>query len=347
MTSTLNWSEVMERVPRERFIPDLIWRHERGHPGNDLLPVDRRTDPETWAAIVTADGPVTTQVDNGHPDEDGTGRDVTSSCSDRRVVAGMLQALNPRPVDRVLEIGTGTGWNAAILAEHGALVTSIEIDEAVAERARGLLGDSVEVITGDGTHGWAPGAPYDSIIATVGAASVPPAWVEQTKPGGRLVVPLTNEWQPPGIAVLERTERGAVGRLAGPAAFMALRGQAVSRARTEDNTPATVETTTKLHPYYLVGDRGAATAIGQRVTGITWAWREKEGGGYLWMYTASSWACLDTTVGPPYEVEQAGPRCLFDEVAEAYRWWRDAGEPGVEAWLVTADQDGQRLELDG
>lgn len=348
MTSTLDWSEVLARVPRERFIPDRIWRHERGHPGNDLFPVDRESDPEAWAAIVAGDGPVTTQVDNGRPDEDGTGRDVTSSCSDRRVVAEMLQVLDPKPGDRVLEIGTGTGWNAALLAAYGAVVTSVEIDEAIADRARMLLGDSATVITGDGTHGWAADAPYDSVIATAGTASVPPAWVEQTRPGGRLVVPLTNDWQPPGIAVLERTAHGAVGRLAGPAAFMALRGQAVSRVRAQDDTTATVETsTTKLHPYHLVGDRAAATAIGQRVTGITWVWREREDGGHLWMYGAEgSWACLDTTVGLPHEVEQAGPRRLFDEVADAYRWWKHAGKPGVDAWVVVIDGDGQRISLE-
>ncbi len=109
----------MARVPRERFIPDRFWRHEPNRTGNDLVPVDRRTDPRTWAALVARDEPVDTQVDNGHPAPDGTGREVTSSCSDRRVVAEMLALLDARPGGHVLEIGTGTGWNAAILSAAG------------------------------------------------------------------------------------------------------------------------------------------------------------------------------------------------------------------------------------
>ena len=115
MTETLDWPRVTAAVPRERFIPDVIWRHDPGRQGNDLLPVDRRTDPDTWTAIVAGDGPVLTQVDNGHPAEDGTGFEATSSCSDRQVVREMLELLSPEPGEQVLEIGTGTGWNAALL----------------------------------------------------------------------------------------------------------------------------------------------------------------------------------------------------------------------------------------
>ena len=350
MTQTLNWAEVMARVPRERFIPDIIWRHDPDRLGNDLVPVDRRADPDTWTAIVAADGPVLTQVDNGHPAEDGTGFEATSSCSDRQVVREMLELLAPEPGERVLEIGTGTGWNAALLAALGAAVTSVEIDESIARRAREILrpwGD-ICVLHGDGATPMVRGV--DRVISTVGTREIPWAWIEQTRVGGRIVAPLNGGWFPPGLAVLQRTKQGAHGKLAGPADFMRMRAQARSRAvpRTTDLVPAHVGTTT-VHPYHLTGDRAAAIAIEQRTTDIRFTWRSPDDSadGVLWLYGPESWATIDATTAPPYEVEQAGPRLLVDEVLAAYEWWCKQGEPGIDNWRVSVDWAGQRITLDG
>ncbi|MDQ2709050.1 MAG: methyltransferase domain-containing protein [Actinomycetota bacterium] len=123
----------------------------------------------------------------------------------------MLHELDPQPGMRVLEIGTGTGWNAALLAElvgpHN--VTTIEVDPAVAEAARQRLTAArfadVTLITGDGLLGWPPAAPYRRVLATVGVDAVPYQWIEQVSAGGRLVLPLTNPYQAPGVAVLADT----------------------------------------------------------------------------------------------------------------------------------------------
>jgi len=345
VTQTLDWAEVMARVPRERFIPDIIWRHDRTRAGNDLVPVDRRTDPATWAALVAAEGPVITQVDNGHPAADGTGFEVTSSCSDRVVVREMLELLAPEPGSRVLEIGTGTGWNAALLAAAGTVVTTIEIDPEVAAQARTRLSPEVTVRTGDAAT--AALGEADHLVATVGVREVPPSWVASTRVGGRLVVPLTNPWYPPGLAVLERTNHGtATGYLAGPANFMSLRGEAVSRTRASDLAPLHTGTT-DTHPYHLTGVRDAAVAIGQRTSGVSFVWRSPDDSsdGVLWLYSEQSWATIDTTNGSPYEVEQAGPRQLVDEVLSAYQWWREHGEPLVSDWQVTVTSTGQTITL--
>ncbi|MBV9314983.1 MAG: hypothetical protein JO100_14920 [Pseudonocardia sp.] len=99
-----------------------------------------------------------------------------------------------------------------------------------------------------------------------------------------------------------------------------MRDQAVPRGRTGPKLPTEATSTTELHSYQLAGDRAAAVAIGQRVTGIRRVWQPKSATtGYLWMYADPSWTCLDTTV-TPYEVEQAGPRRLFDELRAAHRW---------------------------
>jgi protein-L-isoaspartate(D-aspartate) O-methyltransferase len=111
------------------------------------------------------------------------------------IVALMTEAAVARPGDRVLEVGTGLGYQAAVLAELGARVYTIERNAALAEEAREKLarlgyGNSVEVITGDGTEGYGAAAPYDAIVVTAGAPRVPPALADQLADGGRLVIPI-------------------------------------------------------------------------------------------------------------------------------------------------------------
>lgn len=346
--AAVNWAAVMAGVPRERYIPDRIWRHERGREGNDLVPVDRASDPAGWAALVAADTPVDIQVDHGRPCPDGTGWEVTSSASDRRVVADMLTALNAQPGERILEIGTGTGWNAALLAAGGAEVTTIEIDAELAAAAATRLDGRARVINGDGQAGDPAGAPYDRLIATVGVATVPPAWVRQVRPGGRLVVPLTGDWQPPGIAILNRTATGASGRLGGSAAFMGLRGQATPRPRGRDATAGDpVDSTTDVHPSRLTG-RDTATTIGLRVPAVCWAWNSPNQShrGRMTLFAAGAWATLSTHEGRPFPVRQAGRRRLFDEALAGYNWWLGHGRPAVTDWLVRVDANGhQTIEL--
>ena len=122
---------------------------------------------------------------------------ATSSASQPSMVAIMLEQLDLRPGQRVLEIGAGTGWNAGLMARvvgpDGAVV-SVDIDadlvRTAAEHlsAAGVTG--VELVVGDGALGHPPGAPYDRIVLTVGSADVRPEWVAQLAPGGRLLLPL-------------------------------------------------------------------------------------------------------------------------------------------------------------
>jgi len=109
------------------------------------------------------------------------------------IVALMSALAEIEPGAVVLEIGTGSGYQAAVLAELGAQVVSIEIIAALAARARERLMEqgyaTVEVQHGDGNHGWPARAPYDAILVTAGGR-LPPALVAQLKPGGRLILPL-------------------------------------------------------------------------------------------------------------------------------------------------------------
>jgi protein-L-isoaspartate(D-aspartate) O-methyltransferase len=122
----------------------------------------------------------------------------TSSASQPAVVAAMLEQLQAPLGGSILEIGAGTGYNAALLAElvgSSGRVVTVDIDPEVADEARSHLSEAgvanVTVICGDGAVGWADGAPYDGIIVTAGVADLAPAWVAQLRPGGRLVVPLS------------------------------------------------------------------------------------------------------------------------------------------------------------
>ena len=110
------------------------------------------------------------------------------------MVATMLELLACRPEHRVLEVGAGSGYQAALLGELAGEVYAIEIVEILAERARRVLSrlgyDNVSIVVGDGTLGYAEAAPYDRIIVAAAAPEVPPPLAEQLAEGGRLVAPV-------------------------------------------------------------------------------------------------------------------------------------------------------------
>ena len=132
------------------------------------------------------------------------------------IVALMTDLLDLKPGDRVLEIGTGCGYQAAVLAELAREVYTIEIVAALAREAQARLAAlgyrNVSVRAGDGYRGWPEQAPFDAIIVTAAAPAVPPALLDQLKPGGRLVIPVGAQWQPQELLVLDKDAAGAVAR---------------------------------------------------------------------------------------------------------------------------------------
>jgi protein-L-isoaspartate(D-aspartate) O-methyltransferase len=129
------------------------------------------------------------------------------------IAALMIELLGLEAGQRVLEVGTGLGYQAALMAEMGAEVWTVEVVEEFANEAKMRLmafgyGD-VQLRTGDGTRGWADHAPFDRILITAATEAVPPALVDQLRPGGRIVVPLGGK-DVQHLTVLTRNEEGGL-----------------------------------------------------------------------------------------------------------------------------------------
>jgi protein-L-isoaspartate(D-aspartate) O-methyltransferase len=124
------------------------------------------------------------------------------------IAALMIELLDLSPDDRVLEVGTGHGYQAAILAELVTEVRSVEIVEEFVPLANAniqLMGHgNVEIRIGDGSRGWSEEAPFDAVLVTAAAKQPPPTLIEQLKPGGRMVIPLSDD----GVQQLTRIEKG-------------------------------------------------------------------------------------------------------------------------------------------
>lgn len=145
------------------------------------------------------------------------------------IVAIMTDLLKLTPEDRVLEVGTGSGYQAAVLAELVKQVYSIEIIEPLGKRAGDLLEklgyDNIETRIGDGYYGWKAHAPFDAIIVTAAADHIPPPLIAQLKPGGRMMIPVGSRFMTQQLVVVEKDMHSNVTtRLILPVRFVPLTG---------------------------------------------------------------------------------------------------------------------------
>ncbi|MFH8340486.1 methyltransferase domain-containing protein [Streptomyces sp. AM6-12] len=211
------WREPFEQVPRHLFVPYYFVAGPRGYErrwGESPDPRER----ERWVRGAYADEPLATRLRDG---------ELLSSSSQPSLMARMLAALDVADGDRVLEVGAGTGYNAALLAHRlgDDLVTSVELEPEITEAARAHLaaaGYRPVVVTGDGARGVPERAPFDRIIATCALPTVPRAWLAQCRPGARVLLPLATGL----LALTVRDAEHAEGRfLATAAYFVPLRGQ--------------------------------------------------------------------------------------------------------------------------
>lgn len=211
-------------VPRHWFV-ERFWVG-----GREYACEDERDEgwSEALGVVYSDQALITRRDDEGNP---------TSSASQPSVVAMMLEALDLAPGMRVLEIGAGTGYNAALMAEmvgDARLVTTIDIDADVVAQTRRLLARAgyggVRVIEGDGALGYSESGPFDRIVATVGCADVSWAWVDQLRPDGLLLLPLDYGGSHP-LVKLRVVEPGRLaGCIAGWTGFMRIQGDMAQAA---------------------------------------------------------------------------------------------------------------------
>lgn len=155
--------------------------------------------------------------------------DADQTISQPFIVALMTEALELGPTDRVLEIGTGSGYAAAVLGRVAGEVWTIERHACLATQARQRLAElgaeNVTVIDGDGTLGWPEAAPYDAIVVTAGGPTVPAALLDQLADGGRLVMPVGNEQHDQELERVRRDGNDLRTEPLGPVRFVPLVGE--------------------------------------------------------------------------------------------------------------------------
>jgi protein-L-isoaspartate(D-aspartate) O-methyltransferase len=348
------WRAVFERVPRHVFVPGFVacWPPEdKGSDGRVL--VDPDSDPGRWLDLVYSDR-LLIIVDDG---------ERRSSSSSPSAMARFLELLDVQDGNTVLEVGTGSGYNAALLCERlgSRQVISIDIDPDLVEVAQKRLAECAYTPTlaiADGWDGYPSRAPYDRIIATCSVPRIPEAWIDQLQIGGVIVTPLSGgRFDPSGLVALRRAADGSLsGRLdRGGAAFMPMR---VGRSAPVEPRPSTTRADLltlaespegeprpcTVPPYMLdVGEPSMPPHFLLRLDEtMTWEWCWLDGPGGEPRAPAvaapdGSWARVVMRSRPI--VHQGGPRRLWDMVERNWERYLHLGRPAMDRYGITVAPD--------
>lgn len=350
-------------MPRHEFVPQFY------EPGPDpvgpkaweLVSASSPDTSERWWSAVWANTSLITQLGEVGRWGGKTVIGPTSSSSAPSLMTRMLEALDIRDEHRVLEIGTGTGYNAALMSHRlgGENVFSIDIDAGLVNSARDrltALGYHPTLIAGDGVAGLAEYAPYDRIIVTCAVSRVPWSWVEQISVSGLILVDLKIYASIGNLVLLRRAHGRLEGRFDSDyATFMHMRTPAfhldpqVGPAR--NHAEARRTTTTLVHErlwensplwFLLHLWQGGRIGFGYAMDPVT------RGPGAVFFSTGDgSWCELSPAdADGTREVWEGGPRRLWASIEAAMRFWRHQGEPGWRRFGLTVGPGRQAIWLD-
>ncbi len=285
------------------------------------------------------------------PDPHGWGDGPLSSSSTPGLMTRMVESLDIHDGHRVLEIGTGTGYNTALLchrlgADHVASV-DVEPDLIAAARTRlATLGYTPTLVACDGAEGLAGHAPFDRIIATCSVPSIPRRWVDQLAVDGLLLVDLQPSTAAGNLVLLRRTESGATGRfLPGWATFMPLR-----RAGDIRRSPTALDATAT-HRKSTIGYREPwAEPVWWFLTSLVlpagMIFGRSGEGVFLDAADGSRAEIIPDSDSNSADVAEYGPTRLWSRVEEQHNHWVEHGRPGWERLGVTVTPRTQRVWLD-
>lgn len=337
---TSRWITAFETVPRHLFVPQFF--ADPAHAANwELVDGTAPGQRERWLELVYQDNALVTQLG-----ERGT---LLSSSSQPSLMARMLEALDFAGGERVLEIGTGTGYHAALLCVGlgSELVTSVDIDADLVGAARSRLhqlGHTPTLVVGDGTDGYPGAAPYDRIIATCSLPGVPAAWIGQVAPGGLILVNLYRDLGGGALALLKVSGEQASGRFASFfGGFMPTRtittvpmGDAFGLVAAHYGEPG--DRRRAVLAVSALSDDAFDMLAALLLPGVHRIGLQPPGGQYqTWLVgDDGSWACQE---GP--DVRQGGPRRLWDQVERLHMEWSARGRPGRHEIGLTVTASGE------
>ncbi|WP_436776104.1 ATP-grasp peptide maturase system methyltransferase [Yinghuangia sp. YIM S09857] len=349
-------ADAIRRTPRHRFVPNGYFVAVPGSTPTAYRPLLPWEHPAEWLAGCYEDIALVTQVANTVAPGEVRGeilREPTSSVSEPGLVAFVLDEAGLSPGQRVLEIGAGAGWNAALLCELVGEddVFTVEIDPSIAAQATTNLYGSERyptVVVGDGREGYAPGAPYDRLIATCGVAGIYPAWLDQMKPGGIILAGLRGRLLSCGLVRLRVQDDGtAEGRFISGGNYMPARQEVPPRhlmLPDFDSGTERISTigTSDLHDNAaLVLADSVAPAFQWTRVGIdgrtpTDAYIDQDSGSFV--------VVTDRPDGTAV-IREGGPDLMWARVEHAITTWRQAGRPAIEAFRVRVTPDGHAISM--